>query len=367
MRYTVVRWDQEAELLLLTPTASPSTNNVPVGEQARTRWAFENMVDLVEKDAPKSPSNAQNLGRSTSDATAPALAARTKHMKKTFSDGAPVSIPTIVNFDTTSHVRRAAQLDSRVEIRRCPKRGRGLFALRNIPKGTEVMRAPATAAVLLSRERQGCSTCLLKAVGALEACHVCSLGFCPDCKKYGTCGSTKMGGDGDSGVFGRKNAMCELTKELLGVCAMHSKGGPPDEGIVRVLADVFIRRKAGMIDDEEWDMLNSLESHDNKDHTMSLPRLELQKCARLFKDLVDIELSDEEIQTMYRRYAFLLRANESQVHFGMLNETSLTGIEWILSRFTTVGWSFLEGSVSCEERAVLMQSCVALRSTLIVI
>lgn len=272
-----------------------------MGGRARTRWAFENTVELIEKDAPQTPSNAQNPGRSTSDATAPDVVARAKHIKKYFSGGTPVSIPTKANFDTTSHARRAAQLDSRVEIRRRPKRGRGLFALRDIPKGTDIMRTTATAAVLLSRERERCSGCLLKAAGALEACQVCSLGFCANCKKYATCGGTKIGGDGDSGVFGCRNATCELTKELLGVCATHPKGGPPDEGILRLLADVFIRRKAGMIDDEEWYMLNSLESHDNRDHTISLPPLELHKCARLFKDLVDIDLPDEEIQTMYRR------------------------------------------------------------------
>lgn len=313
LRYTIVRCDQEAELLLLTPAASPSTNSnnsidtadtnsVPTGQRARTRWAFEHVVELVENNTHKTPAKARNRGVSAkSEASAPVVAARTKHIHNASSAGAPVSIPTIVNLDPTPHVRRTAQLDSRVEIRCDPKRGRGLFALRDMPAGTEVMRAPATAAVLLSRERESCGGCLLKVAGTLEACHDCSLSFCADCKQYATCGGTKIGDAGGSGVFGDSNATCELTKELLRVCATNPEGGSPDEGVLRLLADVLIRRKAGMINDEEWDMLNSLESHDNQAHTMSLAPIELQKCARLFKNLVDIDLPGEDIQTMYRR------------------------------------------------------------------
>lgn len=282
--------------------AAADTNNVPAVKRARTRWAFEKMVELVDNNSPKTPSHSRNRAEDAkSGAIAPAVAAHTKETHKAPSGGAPVSAQTKGNFDPAPHVRRAAQLDSRVEIRRHPKRGRGLFALRDMPKGTEVMRAPATAAVLLNHENHGCGGCLLNAVGALEACHVCSLRFCVSCKEYATCGSTKVGGGGGSGVFGHSKATCELTKELLGVCAINSKGSPPDEGILRLLAAVLLRRKAGTIDDEEWDMLNSLESHDNKAHTMNLAPLELQKCARLFKDLVDVDLLDQDIQTMYRR------------------------------------------------------------------
>jgi len=114
--YKVVRWDQEGETLLLAPVASPLTDrsgnsNDSTGEEgARTRWAFERMVSLVEKS------------QSTSKG---------------------------VNFDPTPFARRAAKLDSRVEIRHHSKRsrGRGLFAARNLPRGTEVMRVPAAVAV----------------------------------------------------------------------------------------------------------------------------------------------------------------------------------------------------------------------------
>lgn len=336
-----MRWDQEAELLLLTPAAFPSinsnnstvaaadNNDVHAGERGRTRWTFEHMVDLVEENAPKTPSKSQNRGGSAKgDTTAAAAAARTKHTHKASSGGAPVLIPTTVNFDPTPHARRAAQLDSRVEIRRHPKRGRGLFALRDMPAGAEVMRVPAAAAVLLGRERERCGGCLLSmnAVGPLEACHGCSLGFCAGCKNYATCGGKKVGDGGGGGVVVHSSATCELTKELVGVCATTPKGGPPDEGILRLLADVLIRRKAGMINDEEWDVLNSLESHDNKDRTMSLAPRELQKCARLFKDLVDIDVSDEDIQTMYRRQAFVVCGRiRKSVEFGISNETSLRG------------------------------------------
>lgn len=201
----------------------------------------------------------------------------------------------------TPYARRAANLDSRVEIRRDERRGRGLFALRNIPAGTEVMRVPAAAAVSL-QGKGSCSGCLLSTnpVGPLEVCHGCSLSFCASCKNAGTTRGAK--GARVIAVV-HSSAMCELTKEFFGICATSRGGAGPDNGSLRLLADVLVKRKAGMIDDEEWDLLSSLESHDNKAGSMSLARPGLENCVRLFKRLLDIDISQEDMQAMYRRRA----------------------------------------------------------------
>lgn len=271
--YTIVRRDREAELLLLTPSdksngASP-TNSPTGGKRPRTRWAFEHMVDHVESKTIEIQEEEPQARDSVSD-------------------------------DPTPYARRAAKLDTRVEIRRHKKRGRGLFALRNIPAGTEVMRVPAAAAVSL-HGKGSCSGCLLTTaeVGSLKACPGCSLRFCARCKDAGTARGAK-----GVGVLApvHSSAMCELTKEFFEMCAT-SRGatGGPDFDSLRLLADVVVKRKAGMIEDEEWDVLISLESHDNKAGSMSLARRVLDNCVRLFKRVVDIDVSQEDVQTMYRR------------------------------------------------------------------
>lgn len=269
--YTVVRWDQETGLLQLAPAASrpnhgnnsstADNNNNPKGVTSRPRLAFEHMVDLVNETASESLPET-----------------------KSSSDD-----------DPTQYARRTGNLDARVEIRFDTKRGRGLFALRDIPAGTEVMRVPAAAAVLLDRSRKGsCSGCLLPAdtVGSLEACHGIPLSLCAGCKKAGSVGATR-----------------ELTKELNTICAT-SRG--VDKDSLRLAADVFVRRKAGLLDDSEWGLLNSLESHDNEARTMSLAPAELHKCTHLFKTLVDINISDEDVQAMYRRQAAVFSATTRQ-------------------------------------------------------
>lgn len=206
--------------------------------------------------------------------------------------------------DPTPYARRAAKLDRRVEFRRHPKHGRGLFALRDIPEGTEVMRVPAAAAVLSGREAEGsCAGCFLpiKAMGRLDPCRGCPLRFCARCKKDG------LKANGAGGGAGHNGGTCELTKEFLGMCATTPEGsGPPDEGVLRLVADLLVRRRAGVISDEEWDLVKSLESDDNEARAMSLPPSELQKCARLLKSLVGIDVSHEDLQCLYRRQAFLV-------------------------------------------------------------
>lgn len=276
-----MRWDQETELLQLAPAASRPNNGKSSSNAAdnnnnrtgvtsqRPRLAFEHMVDLVDESA--------------SESSPPT---------KSSSDG-----------DPTQYARRTANLDARVEVRFDPKRGRGLFALRDISAGTEVMRVPAAAAVLLDRSRKGsCSGCLLPTdtVGSLEACHGFPLSFCAGCKKAGAVG----------GVSGVHNGVTrELTKELNTICAT---SGGVDKDSLRLAADVFVRRKAGLFDDSEWGLLNSLESHDNEAHTMSLAPAELHKCTRLFKTLVDTNISDEDVQAMYRRQAAVFGATTRQ-------------------------------------------------------
>jgi len=87
-------------------------------------------------------------------------------------------------------------------------------------------------------------------VGRSEACHKCSFRFCAGCRKRGS----------RSDDHGRAGA-CELTKQLPRIRTTPGRGGlRPDEGSLRLLADVrvFVRRGAGELGDEGWDLLESL-------------------------------------------------------------------------------------------------------------
>eukprot|EP00903_Cladosiphon_okamuranus_P005427 g5413.t1 len=282
--YAVVRRDEDAAVLLLTPAVNPSTASPPtaIKESPRTRWAFEKMVDLVDKT--KSPAT------SAAAAAAPAAdtaAAPTKNAAK------PSTL------DPTPYARRTAKLDRRVEFRRCPERGRGLFALRDIPRGTEVMRVRAAGAVLAGHAaKDSCAGCFLNVtdVSQLGACRGCPLRFCARCKKYG------VGASG--GGAGHNSGTCELTREILFMgTANRGSSRSPSEGLLRLVADLFVRRKAGVISDEEWDLVLSLESHENEAGSMRLATSELQKYARLLKSLVGVEVSHQDLQAMYRRVA----------------------------------------------------------------
>lgn len=74
-----------------------------------------------------------------------------------------------------------------------------------------------------------------------------------------------------------------------------------DEGTLRLSADILARKRAGEIDDKDWDLLNSLESHDNKAGKIGLGARELQIGVQCFKDAMDMDVSEEDVQTMYRR------------------------------------------------------------------
>lgn len=307
--YTVVRWDREAETLLLVPVASRVNSNANSNgsagkaDGARTRWAFERTVSLVETSdsttkAPKTttkaaPETRVEGGPSAKGATAAGAASTPANCSSSSSKD--------VYFDPTPFARHFAKLDSRVEIRRHPKRSRdrGLFAVRNVPRGTEVMRVPAAAAVLLSSKRNdSCGGCLLstKEVGPIEACRKCSLRFCAVCRK--------RGGDGDG--HGRAGS-CELTKQLLRICMTPANGGQrPDEGTLRLMAEVLLRRGAGEVGDEEWDLLESLESQDNENRMMNLAPRVLEECGLLLKELMGLDVPLEDVQAMYRRQAFVV-------------------------------------------------------------
>lgn len=287
--YTVVRWDQDAALFLLTPVVHPSaaSQSTSAKERPRTRWAFEKMVDVAETSkAPTDGVATQSDGASAGAGAGAGTAAPTKNSAK------PSTL------DPTSYARRAAKLDRRVEFQLRPKSGRGLFAHRDVPAGTEVMRVPAAGAVMSGRGAKGsCAGCFLstKAVGTLDACPGCSFRLCARCKTQDLNAPRSGGGAGHSGT-------CELTKEFLRLCSTNPGGnGSSDEGLLRLVADLFVRRKAGVISDEEWNLVMSLESHDNEARAMGLSTSVLQICARLLKSLVGIDPSQEDLQAMYRR------------------------------------------------------------------
>ncbi|CAN0023879.1 unnamed protein product [Laminaria digitata] len=195
--------------------------------------------------------------------------------------------PPATDFDLTEHGRRSAKLDHRFEIRKDrdhPERGRGLFAVQRVPEGTEVLRVRAVgAAVAKPFKKKLCGRCFRRAkkFDDLTPCRNCLLPLCDACHA------------GDAGdrphstrcEFGRKSLMLN----------------PLDEGTLRLSADILARKKAGEIDDEDWGLLNSLGIDNSEDGSTGLDARELQKAVNMFKDAMDMDVSEEDIQTMHRR------------------------------------------------------------------
>lgn len=294
---TTVRWDRENNLLLLKPVRSSAPKNATThdGNTSKnntlgTRWAFEKDVVAVEN-------NTTSKTKACVDTTYPRHAAA----KSTASDPherpqalSGTSARVSIDYDPTPYFRRSAKLDERVEIRansRDPKRGRGLYATKYMPAGTEVMRVRAVGVVLSqSNGKSFCCRCFLsqKSWKSATTCFGCGLRFCDRCARL------KL-------KDVAHKAMCELSKIVFQLC-VSNRG--VDEGILRLSADILARKKAGTIGDEEWDLLSSLESDDNQAGAIGLGARALEECVQLFKDVMDIDVSKEDLQTMYRRWVF---------------------------------------------------------------
>lgn len=278
----VIRWDREDKLMLVRPVRLPSASGATSTEpRKRTRWVFEKAVVLVERTKTSGSRTATTATTTASTESSPSSSA---------ASPGRATPPPATDFDLTEYVRRSAKLDRRVEIREDrdhPERGRGLFAVQRVPEGTEVMRVRAVgAAVVRPMKEDLCGRCFRRQnpCDVLTKCRNCLLPLCVACQS----------GDAE----GRPHSTtCEFARISLLLAANRSA----DEGTLRLSADILARKRAGEIDDKDWDLLNSLESHDNKAGKIGLGARELQIGVQTFKDAMDMDVSEEDVQTMYRR------------------------------------------------------------------
>lgn len=325
----VVRWDQEDELLLLKPVKFPPSSSGGASSKRSsdirrksvgTRWAFQKNVVLVERTRPSkataaapAPAVAAAAFRSVVDESSATSASSNKRTDtdtpndRVPPDGVPGAkrMPSpAAEYDLTSYARRLSKLDKRVEVRMDPshlERGRGLFAVRDVPEGTEVMRVRAAGAILPMRTRQlSCCRCFLplKNGERPKACRRCDVRFCARCVPVAEKDEIHRG-------------TCAFSKSAIELCAVE-RG--VDEGLLLLSCNILRRRAIGVIDDEEWDVFNSLESDDNEAGTIGLASHALRLCVRLFKDVMDVDVSEEDVQTIYRRHVRHVREPRVCIH-----------------------------------------------------
>lgn len=299
-----MRWDQEDGLGLLEPVAIPpsngnsnsnnSNNNKPAARRRGSRWAFEKDIVLVENMSERATRNADGASRgSPADQVVSSYA--TKKHTNAASPGGKLAADASRESDATLYARRSAKLDDRVVFRadmERPQRGRGLFAVKDVPEGTEIMRVRAAGAVLMRhRVKQQCGRCFTqlqaKTANAERTlmCDDCGFSFCYGCAEAAE-------------KDGTHRATCRSSRDITSIQSGVEAG---DEAVIRLVANCLARRKDGMIDDEEWGLMESLEGHDNEAGTMGLGSAALQECVIRFNHGMGYHVTRVGVQTMYRR------------------------------------------------------------------
>lgn len=232
------RWIHDDSIFLLEPILERGS-----GERG-TRWAFEKDTVLIEKTM-KIP---------TAPEASCARKQRASLNRSTRKDGVQLTPtePAAASSREHSVYRRACKLDPRVVIREDQERaerGRGLFALEDVPKGTELMRVRAVAVVVeSSAKKTTCCRCF-RAVNSqrpltLRPCSDCGFSFCARC------------GIAESEEGHPHRDDCLLNSVMEGFGFLQA-----DVGILRLATDLFVRRKKlGLVNDDEWEIMNTLQS-----------------------------------------------------------------------------------------------------------
>ena len=158
--------------------------------------------------------------------------------------------------------------------------------MKRVPEGTEVMRVRAVGgAVVRPFEETLCCRCFRRSEkDDLIECRNCHLRLCDACHS----------GDVENRPHWTR---CEFARKVL----LFTANPEVDEGTLRLLADILARKKAGEINDKDWDLMNSLRSDNNEAGDIGLSTRHLETGVQIFKDTMDMEVSKEDIQTMYRR------------------------------------------------------------------
>lgn len=272
------------EPVVIPPFNSNSNNNSNGNKSTArwrgSRWVFEKDLVLVETMSERARKKADGTSRGS-----PADKDVSSHAAGKHTDASRES-------DATLYARRSAKLDDRVVFRtdkERPQRGRGLFAVKDVPAGTEIMRVRAAGAVLMRhRAKHQCGRCftqLQPTDKSVLVCATCEFSFCYDCA---------TADDKD----GAHRTTCRSSRN---VTSIQSGAEVGDEAVIRLVANCLARRKTCVIDDEEWDLIESLDAHENETGTMGLGSAALQECVIRFDHGIGYRVTREDVQTMYRR------------------------------------------------------------------
>lgn len=252
-------------------------------------------------------------------------------------------------------VQHRGQLDPRFEVLRDtsrPVRGRGVFATQDVKGGTKVMVARQTAAVPMDRYRTAfCRRCLvLLDKSTLIKCRRCEDRFCGkgcviaaagEGTHEATCGFVenldyhdhdvegpqpgRRGGsdwDGGGDKEGEEHKLSLNEASRMQLEATYSPAATETE-LLRLTMECLARRRAGLIDESEWEEILDLDSGERGESadaaaeqgnegsapaggaggTKLHPAMLREAQARLKGGRVRV--SEEEIQMVYTRYVCL--------------------------------------------------------------
>lgn len=199
-----------------------------------------------------------------------------------------------------SCARRRGQLAPPFDVRRDParpQRGRGVFAVEAVPAGTEVMVARLAAAVPRDQYRAAfCRRCLtLLDKKLLIKCRRCEDRFCGKECVIAAAGE------------GTHEATCAFVEGLgdLEKLEMGGSAAATQKEILRLTVECLARRGAGLSDEEEWVEIEDLDlgAGVGEKYGAGCPILDAgvirEAQARLIS--TGVEVSAEEVQTLYRR------------------------------------------------------------------
>lgn len=276
----MLRSISDDSLLLLEPFFEIDREGGCGWERRGTRWAFEKEVVFLDM-------NKYLLARALADARNAARRSKRESARKA---SLPATPSDQVGGGTASgegpdRYRHISGLDPRFIFRQDsarPGRGRGTFALEPVARGTEIMRAPAMVAVVNTvYKREICSICFMHM--HLVQCPECKYRFCLKCQAQWRQSSTHK-------------ATCRFA-----ISVERTPLARMDADLLRLAADLLIRKKCGLFSDMEWELWNTLESQRAGTVSERLEEHTLQDAWERLRSLVGLDVSMEDVQTVYWR------------------------------------------------------------------
>lgn len=303
--YRVLRWTAEDAIMLLQPIVLVAQNQDeggPPGNRQQnptptgTRWAFEKDVVLIEKPPTPTPREGGS---------------KQQKYKQRREQQRQQQRPTPGKGNTCgAGEMKPRQLHSRFLIRSDPKKGRGVYALEDVPGGTEVMRVRGVATTVKSTSRRNvCGICFADLPGnegsaeckLAESCPICKSVFCVKC--------ANRRDFWNSVPIQMHRETCHFVATL-----QRAPLGPNvDTEILAMVADFLARKKRGFVDDQELEVIEALQrSRDTSgaDDLKILSAGEVGEVVRRLNVTVQSNISEDEVQAMYSRRATRLTVEE---------------------------------------------------------